>query len=643
MKSIVVGGKDQKAAIKNGLKELNVNHDQVEIEYIQREEKGFLGIGKKEAKIRLTVKQSNETIQKPVSAWIENGQVYAHHIEDKHPMIEIPDDIQVIKNNEIVDTTQTTLTADDVVEINIQQEDPVATKWRIVLDNYKLEAMLEIDPGYQIVKTLQDSPPNMQLKLSYQEETMTNNDLTLEQVIEALKEKAITFGLDQNALQEALVAKEPGQFLVAKGIAPIAGKNGWIEKKVDTEVADRLDENQDGQINYRDSHVIPTVEKGDIIGTIHPPIPGKNGTTVTGETIEVEPVSPIEVTEGTGTVIVGDKVVANANGRPLIEQVGLAIKAMVVPQFVQEGDVTFSTGNIHFHGDVDINGSIEEGMFIEAGGDIRVAQSVYEAELTASKSITIEGAVHASKVSAGKNNMSIYELGLKLEKIITMMDDLYAMVKQITQQANELDRGKLKPILLKLVEKKHRLLPNHIKELSSAIATKKNDIHDSTWFTSVDELSRLFISLNDQSMTIEQLENLMQTLKNLRASSQLEGKVESVLSVSNALNSTLSCSGDISITGKSCINSKIVAGGMYRSDGVVRGGEIFASKGVELAEAGAISETTTIIAAPKNQMIVINKVHPGTVIQIGESQHLFTEEKSHINAHITSEGYLLFH
>lgn len=643
MKPIVVQAKDTNTAIKKGLAKLQLNREEVHIKVLQAEEKGFLGIGKKEAIIELTEKKQ----QKRALVWVEQGEIRVKNTEEEEPVIQIPENIRLLKNSEYVEGKEITVKEEDSLYVELVQPAPVETDWNITMNASKLEATLEITPGHRIIRTLKDCQPARMITLAYHEETIVQNDLTLEAVRDELLEQQVTYGLDDQAIQAAISAEEPNHFVIANGKQPIQGTNGWIEQKVEMEVIDQLVEDNQGRINYREAHVIPTVEQGDIIGTIHEPVSGTNGTTVTGETIEVDPVFPVQVTEGRGVIIVGKKIVANANGRPNMEQKGQTVKAMVMPQLVQEGNISFSVGNIHFHGDVEIKGNIEENMLVEAGGDIRVAQSVYEATVTAAKSIDIRGAVHASNISAGKSNVIIYELGLQLDKVVSEVDNLYQLTTQLLQapsfQTSNLNQTKLKPLLLTLMQKKCRELPHLVKSYADMVTEQKNYLDDPTWATSATKLKQLFLSVNDQALSIEQLAQFIDELKELKETSQLENEIESMLTITNALNSSLFCSGDVAITGKSCINSKVIAGGKYRSTGVVRGGEIHASQGIELEEAGAISGTKTVLSAPDQQVIKINKVHPGTVIKIGEMQHIFNEEKEHVQARLTKEGYWLFH
>lgn len=64
MKFIEVTGKTVEEAIENGLKELKLTQDKVEVEVLENGSKGIFGLGSKPAKVKLTVKHDNATIAK---------------------------------------------------------------------------------------------------------------------------------------------------------------------------------------------------------------------------------------------------------------------------------------------------------------------------------------------------------------------------------------------------------------------------------------------------------------------------------------------------------------------------------------------------------------------------------------------------
>lgn len=62
MKKIEIVGKNVEEAIENGLKELNVKREKVNIEILEQGSKGIFGIGAKPSKVKLTVIHNYESI-----------------------------------------------------------------------------------------------------------------------------------------------------------------------------------------------------------------------------------------------------------------------------------------------------------------------------------------------------------------------------------------------------------------------------------------------------------------------------------------------------------------------------------------------------------------------------------------------------
>ena len=89
--------------------------------------------------------------------------------------------------------------------------------------------------------------------------------------------------------------------------------------KVNTKVEVGLKEKEDGRIDFRELKAIPYVDKGKVIGIIHPPIFGKLGYTVTNEPIPAKQTFPLTVQAGKGIAVIEDKIIAKESGRPKIE------------------------------------------------------------------------------------------------------------------------------------------------------------------------------------------------------------------------------------------------------------------------------------------------------------------------------------
>jgi uncharacterized protein (DUF342 family) len=406
-----------------------------------------------------------------------------------------------------------------------------------------------------------------------------------------------------------------------------------------------LKEKEDGRVDFREVKMIPTVERGTIIAVVHPPIPGQLGYTVTNEPIPPKQTFPIVLVAGNGIVVVEDKIVSTESGRPLIEQRGQQVKVSNMPKLTHLGNVDLSTGNIHFMGDVEISGEVEERMVVETDGDICVYKSVNFASLTASRAITTFGNIIGSELSAGKNNLLVDELSHLLGNIHQHIEKIISLIQQLTLSAafksSDFSRGGLQPLIRIILEKKFKTFPPLVKKYVTVVQRGEKFLNDDWREVSV-LLTQLFLTLTNEITSLERIEQLSQKIKKLHEFSKIPIEPNSYITIPNAQNSSLYCSGNILILGNGCINTKVHAGGTLKINGILRGGEVYGRLGVEINEVGSESRTPTVITVPNDQKIKINKAMEGTILKIGNVKHTLKDTRYRINALLNENEEIVF-
>ncbi|AYE52439.1 FapA family protein [Priestia megaterium NCT-2] len=337
MESIVSKGKTIKEAITRGLELLNISRKEVHVEIIQHETKGFWGMGSKEALVKLSkIDQSVPPIEieqkqnvndaHPLNsaadsnrekAWVKDGVIYSQPSATQFPVVTIADGIQLYKNKQLVTEKQTVIVPGDMLEIKlveaiIHEE----TKWDVRLDGTKLTAWIDVEPGYTILRKISDVEPSHHITLKTEEKKEVHNHLQYKEVARELDRLHITYGLNQVEMIKAVKTLEPNTFEVAKGTAVKQGKDGYIEWKTNVDLQQHLLENEDGQIDYKESKTNSTVESGAVIAIIHPPTSGRPGYTATNELLSAAKTVPMLVQPKKGVMIVKNKVIATSSGRP---------------------------------------------------------------------------------------------------------------------------------------------------------------------------------------------------------------------------------------------------------------------------------------------------------------------------------------
>lgn len=270
---------------------------------------------------------------------------------------------------------------------------------RIRIDEAKLNVFADFIPGLGEGKTL-----------------------TSDMILQELGKNRVAYGIDHEAVREAIDEAETMKrtltdILVASGVRPCRGEDGRIEYNFDPE---RKEYNftilPDGRIDYHASKNIIMVEKDQPLACIVRPTVGKPGIDVFGDHIPGESGIPATLTPGGGVRKSedGSELIADTGGSVIIN--GSLIE--VVNTYIVNGDVDYSTGNIHFNGNVVINGNVPDGFEVKAEGDIIIAKIVEAARLEAGRDVIIKGGIQGrgkGLVSAGRDIRVGYAQNARLE------------------------------------------------------------------------------------------------------------------------------------------------------------------------------------------------------------------------------------
>ncbi|WP_018933385.1 FapA family protein [Gracilibacillus lacisalsi] len=681
MNEFISRGKSVEEAISRGLKLMELDKKEVNIEVIQfDEEGGFMGLGRKQAVVKLTKSSQKQSSSEPLSideivdnaileadedqieeeakekhhwqnkkegtAWISNNELYVKSTGPRFATASFSGEISFYKNGQLENKKTILLSEWDTYQIEFE---PVVEKpiyWEISIINNGLEAILEVSPGKIIRQRLKEVPPSDHIDIKLEQDIEIVNNLTSEDIFNELDCQNITFGINHQAIEQAIATQEEGKFVIALGKEPKHGLDGELELKVEMNAENGLAEDEQGNVNFKESNFIPNVEVGAILAIIHPPIPGMPGRSI--EDIEIPAKDPKElrVIPGKGVELTDNKLISSEPGRPAIEQRGWTVKAMIMSKLVHDGNVNLASGNIRFSGDVEILGEVEEKMVVEAGGDIYVHQSVSESNLTASKSIIAKGNVINSYLTAGKHNLLVIELGHLLAILEKQLEKMIVIIQQLTKskayKSHEIKIKGLQPLIVLLLEKKFKEFKATAKKYVDIVEKADQYIEEPEWKKVGYELKSKFLSLSNETITISQLYILADLMRELAKSTESEVEPNSYVTISNTTNSKIYSSGNVNIIGKGCINSKVHAGGALKVDGILRGGEVYGRFGVKVGEVGAITGTKTIISTSADQTITVMKAYEGTVLRIGEAVRQLFKEEQFIKAKLDDQGQIIF-
>ena len=223
-------------------------------------------------------------------------------------------------------------------------------------------------------------------------------ELTRAMLYQALQGQGIAYGINER-LADRLSHDDQRYFhlfLIAQGKPAFDGKNGNIVDYFPRVVERILAVDEYDQVDYAALNLINNVKEGQEICRLIRPTEGEPGRTVQDQEIPAKSGKSVSLPKGRNTEISedGDALVALADGHVEFTGRGFQVKPVLdVP-----GDVDFSTGNIKFVGDVNINGDVLSGFSVQAMGSVWVggvieAGSTVEAggDLTVVKGILGDG------------------------------------------------------------------------------------------------------------------------------------------------------------------------------------------------------------------------------------------------------------
>lgn len=678
---VMVRDETVEKAIAEGLGILQADRDEVEIEIIDRGKKGLLGIGRKMAKVKLTIKGymgtdnqtkmedglkagKNEANEESIYntsiipgkndnyrdiIQLEKGRIVLKQLyRGKYPVIKAGAGIELYEEGQLI-TGPVVLTENR--NIMYQEKDrPAESEITITVSDDKMKACLEIRRNsgklYDAVilpagsddidfivtaKVLKELPPK---------------EITVEDVCWKLEEEGISKGIKIEEIEKAI--HNPGRaYLIAEGKPVTEGADAWIEYLYRDKNSGEEPDDPLKNIDYYSNNDILTVKKGEILAVKHPLREGKNGYNIYGEELMAAEYKDIEWCVGEGIEIAGNKAIATKAGRPVIEKGYLKINEI----YLVTGDVDINVGNISFDGDVYVIGNVCDNFRIEAGGMIKVAGNVTQAVLKAEGDIIVKGKVINSKIIAGGLSAFYHECSNCLDSLKNNLAEMLNAISQLKNQksfrTDDLRMYGERQIIQLLVDTKYKNVLNIVKDLYSKF--RENE-RNSEYI--LDELKLLLYKLKEKIKT-----SGLCTFKNSSEIKEMVSSIEDVLEMikkieNNDCNiwttyiqkSDLRASGSVVIAGEGAYNSNIYAGNkvIFKGrPGLFRGGKIIANNDVYIKEIGSPGGSKVEIEVPADCKIRAKKVYSNVFVKIGELKYIFNYDYGNITTvHIDGAGKL---
>ena len=228
--------------------------------------------------------------------------------------------------------------------------------------------------------------------------------ITCEEVMEKLSQEKVKAGIDEQAIKDALAQnKYCTDIIIAKGKLPTAGRDATINYYFDTNNRARPEVREDGSVDFFKLNMLHHCTKGQVLAEIIPEEKGEPGIDVFGNVSPAREVKKAKFDHGKNLEVSEDglKLLSMVDGHAeLVEG------AVFVSDIYSVDNVDTSTGNIEYHGNVEVKENVCENFRIKTDGDVFVKGVVEGAIIEAGGDIVIARGMHGQnkgKLIAGGN------------------------------------------------------------------------------------------------------------------------------------------------------------------------------------------------------------------------------------------------
>ncbi len=239
--------------------------------------------------------------------------------------------------------------------------------------------------------------------------------LTVEQVLALLESHGIAHGIvEESRIAEFLDQPETGERIleVARGQAPVEGRDGSIEYFFETDPL-RIGAVKSGQrIDFKDRGEVPQVNEGEILARLIPTVEGQDGLNIYGLKTPVYKPKKLRLYCAEGVILSEDGLEARARrpGRPKISIDG---RLVVEPEYVVQGDVNLATGHIDFDGSICVHGTVEDGFRVK-GGSLS-AKEIRKAQIEIAGDVVVKDGIIGATVKTQGNVKAKFIQGATIE------------------------------------------------------------------------------------------------------------------------------------------------------------------------------------------------------------------------------------
>ncbi|MBM7869476.1 uncharacterized protein (DUF342 family) [Clostridium pascui] len=575
------------------------------------------------------------------SVMIKDGKITIKNPNEnnKAACLIIDDSIKVKINSELVHG-RVEVYENSVIEIELEDEKFPERYLNIAISDDRMNAYISIAYEPKLIYKLKDAEEGNSVIL---QKVVKDQIMPIKYTVKEIKEELVKKGIICDIIEENIakyVEEGCEKVLIAKGIYPVDEEDDYMEYKFS--VSDdhvNFQEDKNGNVDFKSIGNIKSIEKGAVIAIKHLGKPGHDGKDVMGKVRKHKAGKKIKIKLGDGCTIKDDNIIIAAiEGKPCVK--GNTIYVYSIHQI--KSDVDLQTGDVKFIGDIDILGSVKEGMKVEAGNCVTVHKDVYRASIIAKGNIDIRGNAVSSTILAGGINVDKLQYVKALNALKSMLSDIINNIGEI-KKFNILGSDRKDGEILKaLIETKFKNLNRvclniigHIKlvgdakgqeELIPLIKHKLMGLAP----VNVKHYSELDLITKCIDSITRELDGALILPVNIKLAYSQDSRIKST--------------GDVIITGKGQYVSEIIANGSIHFIGqkaVSRGGTLKAQNEIKCKVVGSEGGVKTTLMVERGGSIWCDIAYTNTVYVIGNREVVLNTPSKDVHAYLDDRGELI--
>lgn len=498
-----------------------------------------------------------------------------------------------------------------------------------------MEAYIDINYTPEYIHRLKDRKPKTDLKLkAVKEANGFPAKYNVTEITNELGKAGIKYGIIKENIIKAITSDSCDKLLIAKGKYAVDDKPSEVNILFDLSDKKSLDTNSKDRIDYKNVYSISNIDIGQVLAEIIPEVQGEDGKNIKGDVIKRKTIKSKPIKAGDGCKIEGNKVIATRPGRPSSKNGVLSVNNVYNIQ-----DVNIKSGNINFIGDVEINGTVGEGMKVKAGNSIIIKKDLDNAEVIAGGEINVKGNVINSKIHTGQVDVEKKEyldiLNTYKEEVVKLVEG----VKKLNESSN--CTKKISDLTRILIENRFKNIP----KLSLNIISRCIKLHDEDDNELIDFLRSKVMGLNISNIkTIKELEHLVELINEEIDFYDDDMIIQSDIYVSYLQDSLVKSTGNIFVTGKGEYVTNLIALKnieFLQGNAVARGGLISARGNVKLGTVGSTAGVSTRIEVPVDGIITAETAYTNTVFVFGKRSKTLNEDSRNLKAYMDKDGEII--